>query len=120
PARHVVVVGLALLRLGVAPRQAAGPLLRVLGPMFIARLGLVLMRGFVAPAAGFPWLGRIGQPRRGPVRAFVYSAALVVLASLIPWVSWVIVLVLFPIGIGGWVVAAPISETAEGVSPAAV
>ena len=116
----VVVVGQALLLLRLAPLQAAIPFLGVLGPMFIALLGLVLMLGFVAPAAVFPWLGRIGQPRRGPVRAFVYSAALVVLASLIPWVSWVIVLVLFPIGIGGWVVAAPISETAEGASPAAV
>ena len=75
----VVVVGLALLLLRLAPLQAAIPFLGVLGPMFIALLGLVLMLGFVAPAAVFPWLGRISQ-QRGRY-ALRLPAALVVLAS---------------------------------------
>ncbi|HEX7099548.1 MAG TPA: hypothetical protein VF377_09925 [Acidimicrobiia bacterium] len=99
----LLLVALALVLLRIAPVEAALPLLGVLVPLFIALLGWVLMLGFVAPAAVFPWLGKIGHPRRGPVRAFIYAAIFVILASLLPWVSWLVVFGLFPVGIGGWV-----------------
>lgn len=110
----ILVVALAVLLLRLAPVEAALPLLAVLVPMFVAVLGMVLTLAFVAPAVVFPWLGRIGYPQRGPVRAFVYAAAFVVLASLVPWVSWLIVLVLVPVGIGGWVAAPRLAEPRAG------
>lgn len=98
----VVLLALAVLLLWLAPPEAGLPLVGVLVPLFLAVVGAVLALAFVAPVAAFPWVGRLGGPQRGPVRAFLYGAAGVVLASLVPLVTWAIVLFLIPLGIGGW------------------
>lgn len=96
----VVIVTVVLVR--IAPLEAALPLSAVFFPLVLAAVGAVMALVFLAPAAAFPWLGRLGNQKRGPVRAFLYGAAAVIVLSLVPWVTWVIVLFVLPLGIGGW------------------
>lgn len=102
----LVVLGLSGLLVGVAPTEAALPLVGVFLPLFLAVVGLVMALAFTAPAAVYPWLGRAGNHQRGSVRAFLFAAAAVMVASLIPWLSWVVALVVIPVGIGAWVAPA--------------
>lgn len=109
----LVVVTLMVLLLWLAPTQAGLPLIGVLLPLLSGVLGVVVMLGFLSPAAAFPWLGRAGNPQRGPVRAFLYGTAVVIVAGLIPWLAWAIVLFVVPLGVGGW-----LSLLSNGGSPA--
>lgn len=98
----LAVIALAGLLLWLAPTEAGLPLVGILVPLFVAVLGVVLAMAFVSPVAAFPWLGRLGSPERGPVRAFLYGTVAVIIASLVPWLVWSIVLFVVPLGIGAW------------------
>jgi hypothetical protein len=98
----LAVIALAALLIGFAPVEAAVPLTAVFIPLLLAVFGVGMALAFLSPVAAFPWLGRIGDPRRGPVRAFLYGASLVILAALIPWAMWLVVLFVVPVGMGGW------------------
>ncbi|HLU30212.1 MAG TPA: hypothetical protein VK088_00515, partial [Acidimicrobiia bacterium] len=102
-ATPLAAVALAATMAALAPPQATLPLIAVFVPVALAILGVILALAFAAPTAVYPWLGRFRRPGRGAVRAFLYAAAVVILAALIPWVSWLVVLVVVPIGIGGWI-----------------
>lgn len=107
----LVMVALSAALVGLSPTEAALPLIGVLLPLFVAVLGLVTALAFIAPSAVYPWLGRLGNRRRGPVRAFLYGAGVVITATLIPWLMWPVLLFVVPVGIGGWV--APIPAVGE-------
>lgn len=98
----VGVVALGAMLVGLAPTEAALPLIGVLLPLFIAVAGLTMALAFAAPASVFPWIGRVGNRSRGAVTAFLLAAGAVIVLSLIPWATWLILLGLVPIGIGGW------------------
>ncbi|HSJ35578.1 MAG TPA: hypothetical protein VLB85_11050 [Acidimicrobiia bacterium] len=102
-ATPLAAVALAATMAALAPPQATLPLIAVFVPVALAILGVILALAFAAPTAVYPWLGRFRRPGRGAVRAFLYAAAVVILAALIPWVSWLVILVVLPIGIGGWI-----------------
>lgn len=99
----LVVVGLAAVLLALTPTQAALPVLAVMAPVFLAVVGLVAAAGLVAPVAVYPVLGDLRAGARSPVRAFLLGAVVVTLLSLVPWLSWVVAVVVVPLGIGGWV-----------------
>lgn len=105
------VAAAAFLFLWLAPTEAALPLLGVLAPVFLAVLGVVIALSFLAPSAAFPWLGRWGNPARGPIRSFLYGAALATVIALVPWLGWAIVGFVIPVGIGGWVSPGPAGRT---------
>lgn len=107
----IVALALALVLLRLAPVEAAVPLLAVMLPVFLAILGLVLAFAFVAPAAVFPYIGLVGNRSRGPVRSFLYGALIVLLVALVPWMIAVVVLVVVPTGIGGWLATGSEPET---------
>lgn len=113
----IAVGALAVLLLGVAPASAAFPLLAVLIPAWLATTGVVLALGFAASAAVYPWLGRWQSPERSTVRAFLIATGLVMLLSLIPWAVLVVVLLILPIGVGGWLGDAPGGERTAAVRP---
>jgi hypothetical protein len=102
-AAPLAAVALAITAAALVPPEATLPLIAVFVPVALAILGVILALAFAAPTAVYPWLGRFRRPGRGAVRAFIYAAAVVTLAALIPWVSWLILLVVLPIGIGGWI-----------------
>lgn len=94
---------LAALLLSLAPPAATLPLIGVFVPVMLAILGVILALVFAAPAAVYPWLGRLGREGRGEVRAFLYGAALVTVVALVPWLVWIVLAVVAPIGVGGWI-----------------
>ena len=101
-ASPLLVVLVAVLLLVLTPARAAIPVVAVMAPVFLAVLGLVAAAAALAPVAVYPV---IGDPRKGartPVRAFLLGAAVVGVAALVPWVAWLVGLVVVPVGIGGW------------------
>lgn len=98
----LAVVALAGLFLWLAPTEAGLPLVGILVPLFMAVLGVVLALAFISPVAALPWVGRLGNSDRGPVRAFLYGTVAVIIVSLVPWLAWSIVLFVVPLGIGAW------------------
>lgn len=107
----VVVAVLAAFLLRLAPVEAALPLVGVLVPVFVAVVGVVLALSLLSPVAAFPWLGRLGNRGRGPVRAFLYGAILVLIVSFVPWAAWAVALFVVPLGMGGWLSLGPPVET---------
>jgi hypothetical protein len=99
----LAAMALAVTAAALSPPEATLPLIAVFVPVALAILGVILALAFAAPTAVYPWLGRLRRPGRGEVRAFIYAAVVVTVAALIPWVSWLILLVVLPIGIGGWI-----------------
>jgi hypothetical protein len=98
----LVVLVLAGVLLSLTPPEAALPVVAVLTPLALAVSGLTAALAFAAPTAVYPWIGRFGNQSRGPVRAFLYAAGVITALLLVPWVGWLVLLVLVPIGLGGW------------------
>lgn len=86
----------------VAPLQAVLPVLGVLGLLLLAVLGAVAGVAMVAPAASYPWLGSLGPGDRSRVTSFLVGLALVTAGLLLPWVSWLVVVLVLPLGLGAW------------------
>lgn len=102
-AMPLAAIAMVMTAAALAPPEATLPLIAVFVPVALAILGVILALAFAAPTAVYPWLGRFRGPDRGPVRAFIYAAVVITLAALIPWVSGLVLLVVLPIGIGGWI-----------------
>lgn len=98
----LVVLALAGVLLSLTPAEAALPVLAVLTPLGLAMTGLTAALAFAGPTAVYPWIGRFGNQSRSPVRAFLYAAGVLTVLLLVPWVGWVVLLVVIPIGMGGW------------------
>lgn len=109
----LLVVAVAGVLLSLTPPEAALPVVAVFTPLGLAVSGLMVALAFAAPTAVYPWMGRFGSQARGPVRAFLYATGVITLLLLLPWVGWVVLLTLVPIGIGGWLGA---HEEPDGVA----
>lgn len=109
----LVVGGLAVAVLALSPAQAAVPLMGVVLPLLLGVSGVVMALTLAAPAAVFPRLGGWGHPERGPVGAFLYGALVAGVAWMVPWLAWLVVLVVVPVGVGGWTASLASSEFIE-------
>ncbi len=98
----VAAAVLALL-VGLSPPEAGIPLALVLLPLVLGLLGVVVMSaliGFV-PVAGL--IGRRLLPQRSIAAGVLIGMAVLFVALAVPVVSWLVVVVGTPLGIGSWI-----------------
>ena len=98
----VLLVGVTALIVGLAPAEAAFPLLAILGPLVIAAVGLVVALSLVA---GAPVVGRLGSLvfRKLELYGSVLAGALLIgLIWLLPIIGWLVPLIVLPLGLGAW------------------
>lgn len=89
--------------LGLAPAAVAFPLLAVLIPLILAMLGLSLALGLVAGAPTVGWLGGVLFKRLEVYGSILAGSMLVGLAWYLPWVGWLVPVLVLPVGLGAWV-----------------
>ncbi|REK12787.1 MAG: hypothetical protein DWQ40_10705, partial [Actinobacteria bacterium] len=99
----LLIVGIGVAVLALAPVSAALPLVAALIPVLFATLGIVLVLGFIAGIPAVAWLGsRI--KRNSTIAGAVGIGSLVVAALwLVPLIGWVVALVVLVTGLGGWI-----------------
>lgn len=109
--------GVAALVLALAPAAASLPLLAVLGPVILAALGLVLALSLVA---GIPAVGRLGELlfRKLELHGAVLAGATVAAVMwFLPWVGWLVPLIVLPLGQGGWLIGRDEGAPVEPEAP---
>lgn len=97
-----ILAAIAALIFAVAPAAASFPLLGVFVPLILAALGLVAAVGLVA---GVPVVGRLGRailPRTSVYGAVLAGSTITGLIWLLPFLGWVVPLVVLPLGLGAW------------------
>jgi hypothetical protein len=102
PAVAVVVTGLVL---GLAPAAAAFPLLAVFLPVILALTGLAFALAMVAGAPIAGWLGGVLFKRLDLHGAILAGSLLMGVAWTLPWLGWVVPLLVLPWGLGSWIAA---------------
>jgi cytoskeletal protein CcmA (bactofilin family) len=98
----LLLIGITWLILVLAPATAAFPLLAVLVPLILAMFGLDFALALVA---GVPVVGRLGQTmfRRLDLYASILAGSIVVgVLWFLPWIGWLVPLVVLPTGLGSW------------------
>ena len=95
--------GVLALLVGLSPPEAGIPLALVLLPLVLGLLGVVVMAALVGfvPVAGL--IGHRLFPNRSVAAAVLTGMVVLFVALAIPVVSWVVVVVGTPLGIGSWV-----------------
>jgi cytoskeletal protein CcmA (bactofilin family) len=98
----LLVVLATVLLLILAPAAAALPLLAVLVPLILALLGLSFA---VTLIAGIPVVGWVGRSvlRRGDLyRSLLAGSILAGVVWFLPFVGWIVPLLVLPLGLGAW------------------
>jgi cytoskeletal protein CcmA (bactofilin family) len=99
----LAAAGVLALLVGLSPPEAGIPLALVLLPLVLGLLGVVVMAALVGfvPVAGL--IGRRLLPKRSVAAGVLTGMAVLFVGLLIPVVSWLVVIVGTPLGIGSWV-----------------
>lgn len=97
-----LLIGLTLLTLGLAPATAAFPLLAVLVPLILAVTGVVVALCVIAGAPLVGWLGGVVFQRFDLYGAILAGSLLVGVVWYLPYVGWLVPLVVLPLGMGSW------------------
>lgn len=116
PFLAVLVTGLIV---GLAPPAAAFPLLAVLIPVVLALFGITLALALIAGIPVVGWLGGVLFRRLGLYGAILAGSVVVGVVWCLPWVGWLVPLIVLPLGLGAWMATwrqdrAP-SETSSSV-----
>jgi hypothetical protein len=98
----IIAIGVAALIVGVAPASAAFPLLVVLIPLILALFGLSFALALVAGAPVVGWLGGVIFRRFEIYGAILTGSIVVGLVWYLPWLGWLVPLVVLPLGLGAW------------------
>lgn len=107
----LVLIAVGALLVGLAPPAASLPLVAVMAPVVIAVAGLV---GALALVAGTPvvaWLGNALFRRLDLYAAIVVGSAIAGVVWFLPFVGWLVPVVVLPLGLGGWLVGFVRSES---------
>lgn len=102
-ASPLIAGGVLALLVSLSPPQAGIPLAIVFLPVIFGLGGLVLfgaLLGFI-PVAGA--LGRRLLPARSVAAAVLFGMAILGILLLVPWVKWLVLAAVIPLGIGSWV-----------------
>jgi hypothetical protein len=99
------VAAIAALIAGLAPASAFVPLLAIFVPLIVALSGVVLVLLLVAGVPAVLAIGRALPGDRSHYGAIALGAAAVGLAWLLPFVGWLVPLVVLPLGLGAWILA---------------
>lgn len=101
----IALVLIGWLIAALAPAAAALPLLVVFVPLVLAALGVVLVLSLFAGVPAAVALGRLLGSRLDLYRAALVGALGMGVVWLLPWVGWLIPLVVLPVGLGAWMLA---------------
>jgi hypothetical protein len=101
----LIVAAVAALTAGLAPASAFVPLLAIFVPLIIALSGVVLVLMMVAGVPAVLAIGRGLPGDRGVYGAIALGAAVAGLIWLLPYVGWLVPLVVLPLGLGAWILA---------------
>lgn len=98
----IIAVAVTVLIVGVAPAAAAFPLLLVLIPLILALFGLSFALALVAGAPVVGWLGGVMFRRFELYGAILAGSVAVGVVWYLPWLGWLVPLVVLPLGLGAW------------------
>lgn len=101
------------LMVGLGPSAVSVPLLVIFAPVVLALGGIVLALSLVAGVPTVLLLGRRLPGDRGMYGAVALGSAVVAILWLIPLASWIIPLLVLPLGMGGWIISRPSLVTEE-------
>lgn len=99
----VIATAVTVLILQLAPAEMAFPLLIVLIPVILGLVGLVLALTLVAGLPAVGWLGGVLFKRLDLYGSILAGSLLVGLVWYLPFVGWLIPLLVLPIGLGAWI-----------------
>ena len=102
PLLMIVVTGLILV---LAPAAAAFPLLAVLVPVILVLVGIALAVSFVAGAPAVGWLGGVLLRRLDLYGSVLAGSIVVGVVWYLPFVGFLVPLLVLPIGLGAWISA---------------
>jgi cytoskeletal protein CcmA (bactofilin family) len=108
-----IVAGIAALIAGLTPASAFVPLLAIFAPLVIAMSGVVLVLMLVAGVPAVLAIGRALPGDRGLFGAILLGSAVAGFVWLLPYVGWLVPLVVLPLGLGAWVLAFRDDRAAE-------
>jgi cytoskeletal protein CcmA (bactofilin family) len=109
----LIVAGIAALIAGLVPASASLPLLAIFVPLILALSGIVLVLSLVAGVPAILALGRALPSERGLYGSIVMGSIVAGLVWMIPWIGWLVPLLVLPIGLGAWM----LSFREEGSQP---
>jgi hypothetical protein len=109
----LIVAAIAAVIAGLTPASAFVPLLAVFAPLVIALSGVVLVMLLVAGVPAVLAIGRALPGDRGLYGAIALGAGVVGLVWLLPYVGWLVPLVVLPLGLGAWILALGDAEPAQ-------
>lgn len=98
----LILTGVTALIFVLAPPAASFPLLAVFVPLIVAALGLVAALALVAGVPVVGWLGGVIFRKLSLYGAIVAGSAIAGLAWLLPFVGWLVPIVVLPLGLGAW------------------
>jgi hypothetical protein len=107
------VAAIAAVIAGLTPASAFVPLLAIFAPLIIALSGVVLVMLLVAGVPAVLAIGRALPGDRGLYGAIALGAGVVGLVWLLPYVGWLVPLVVLPLGLGAWILAFGDDEPAQ-------
>lgn len=99
----LIAVAATAVLVGLAPATAAFPMLAILIPLILAMAGLSLAVALVAGVPAIGWLGGVAFRRLDLYGAVLTGGVMAGLAWMLPWVGWLVPLVVLPLGLGSWV-----------------
>lgn len=118
-ATPVVLVGVMIGMLALAPPVASLPLVAILLPIILAVMAILLVVSILAAVPAVLHLGRRMFGKVGAQGATLGGALVVALVWMIPWVGWLVPLVILPLGLGGWMATESPQKGVVGSEPEA-
>lgn len=98
--------GVAALIAGLAPASASLPLLAIFVPLVLLTLGVVLILSLVAGIPAVLAIGdTLGRRRWGMYGSILFGSLVVGIVWLIPFLGWLVVLLVLPTGLGAWMLS---------------
>lgn len=97
-----LAIALAALLVRLAPTTAVLPFLAVMIPLILALFGVSFALALVAGVPVVGWLGGVLFERLDLYGAILAGSLLIGLVWYLPWLGWLVPIVVLPLGLGAW------------------
>lgn len=101
----LILGGIAALIAALAPASASLPLLVIFVPLVLVALAIVLILSAIAGIPSALALGDALIDRWGMFGSLLVGSAIVGVLWLIPYVRWLVIVILLPLGLGAWMLS---------------